>query len=102
MFHVSLGLFIGGKQVSQSPIKIRHLAFLLKSHPNKNLSQYVINGFRRGFDIGFRGVNSPGADYNCLSAHQNPNEVERAIDKEVSRGHTVGPFDSPPLPNFHI
>ena len=73
----------------------------LTNRPNKTLTEFLINGFRFGFDIGYRGPLTPGSTRNLLSAHSNPIPVTEALSKELVRGHTAGPFSSPPLPNFH-
>ena len=74
---------------------------LLESHPNKFLVDYIIDGLRNGFDIGFTGEFSPTSPKNLKSADQNKTLIQAAIDKEVSRGHTAGPFPSPPFPQTH-
>ena len=38
---------------------------------------------------------------NLLSARRNPEGVSEAIAKELSRGHTSGPFPFPPFPHTH-
>ena len=42
-----------------------------------------------------------GSTHNLLTAHSNPLPVTEALSKELVRGHTTGPFSSPPLPNLH-
>ena len=61
----------------------------------------MVNGFREGFDIGFVGPFSATRPRNLLSARSNPSSVSEAVLKEVSRGHTSGPFAEPPLTPFH-
>ena len=38
-----------------TPVNVEVLEFFLLQHPDRRLMAYVINGFRFGFDIGFRG-----------------------------------------------
>ena len=38
---------------------------------------------------------------NLLTARSNPSPVTEAIRKELSRGHTAGPFSQPPMSPFH-
>ena len=76
-----------------TPVNIDNLEFA--NHPNKTLTEFLINGFRFGFDIGYRGPLTPGSTRNLLSAHSNPLPVTEALSKELVRGHTAGPFSSP-------
>ena len=39
---------------------------------------------------------------NNKSARDNEDKVSEAIKKEVERGHTAGPFTSPPFPHCHV
>ena len=69
--------------------------------PDRDLVSFVISGFRCGFDIGFVGPPVSTRPRNLLSARPHPASVTEAIFKEVLRGHTAGPFLSPPLFPFH-
>ena len=60
-----------------------------------------MDGLRNGFDIGFTGSFTPTLPKNLKSADQNKILVQEAIDKEVTRGHTAGPFPTPPFPQTH-
>ena len=83
-------------------VDINTLAFYLRGHPDPQLVNYVLTGLRHGFDLGFNGNLTPVARNNNKSARENPTEVTKAIIKELSRGHTAGPFPSPPFPVNHI
>ena len=61
----------------------------------------LFNGFRFGFDIGYTGPFSATRPKNLLSAHSCPSPVSEAIYKEITHGHTSGPFAVPPLTPFH-
>ena len=84
-----------------SPINVDRLEALLSAHPDRELVSFVISGFRHGFDIGFVGPPVSTRPRNLLSARSHPTPVTEAILKEVRRGHTAGPFLSPPLLPFH-
>lgn len=84
-----------------TPINVDLLSRWLASYPNQAATQFLINGFQHGFDIGFSGLNQASQPNNLLSARNNPIATERAILKEVTRGHTAGPFHYPPFINFH-
>ena len=81
-----------------SPINVDILDSLLVDHPQQAIRQFLVSGFRVGFDIGFRGrfqVRN-ARPRNLRSALDNPEPVTEAIRKELERGHTSGPFPSPP------
>ena len=68
----------------------------LKNHTERLYSS--LNGFREGFDIGYRGNLSPGATSNLRSATLHHSNVSKAIKKELDRGHTSGPFQITTIP----
>ena len=78
------------------------LELFLREHPDKGLVRYVLTGLRTGFDIGFNGVLQPIFRNNNKSARDNPEGVTQAIQKEIARGHTAGPFPQPPFPTCHV
>ena len=84
-----------------SPININNLAEALTNYPNRNLANYLINGFIYGFDIGYSGNIVSSLPQNLLSARNNPAAVTSAINKELSRKHTSGPFRDPPFSCLH-
>ena len=84
-----------------SSVNVDLLVSLLSDHPDQELVSFVIDGFRHGFDIGFVGPPVSTRPRNLLSARAHPTPVTQAIFKEISRGHTSGPFLSPPLSPFH-
>ena len=93
---------IGGIPVTESPVNVRKLLQLSTNHEDPQLLQFLWNGFTHGFDIGFSGAITPGSSKNLQSARLHHEEVTEAINKEVSRGHTLGPFKSSPFDNLHI
>ena len=84
-----------------TPININNLAEALTNYPNRNLANYLINGFKNGFDIGYSGNIVSSLPQNLLSAHNNSAAVTAAINKELSRKHTSGPFRDPPFSCLH-
>ena len=90
-----------GRDRLYTPINVDRFHELLSGHPNYNLVEYVIHGLTEGFSLGFAGVLTHSAPRNLLSAYAHYDQVSKAIEAEVSRGHTVGPFTFPPLSNLH-
>ena len=82
-------------------INIELFEKLLENHPNPFLVTYIVDGLRNGFDIGFTGEFSATFPKNLKSADQNKILIQQAINKEISRGHTAGPFPNPPFQNTH-
>ena len=73
----------------------------LAQHPDRDLVEFILNGFTFGFDIGYCGSVTTGQSKNLQSARNNPQAVKESIQRELVRGHTSGPFDSPPYPVLH-
>ena len=85
-----------------TPVNIDLLEFYLTEHPNRRLVNYIVQGFKLGlFDIGFVGNILSTRPRNLLSSCRNQIPVSEAIKKELSRGHTSGPFPEPPFHPFH-
>ena len=86
-----------------SPINVEVLERYLSEFPCPGTREYLVNGFRHGFDIGFRGnFSDPNArPRNLKSARDNFAKVTEAVVKELNRGHTSGPFPFPPFPQTH-
>ena len=82
-------------------ININLFEYLLQKHPDQNLVKYIVNGLRNGFNIGFTGEFSATRPKNLKSADQDKILMQQAINKEITRGHTAGPFPYPPFPQTH-
>ena len=85
----------------RTPIRVPALAQLLAHHPDPDLVRFLIDGFSFGFSLGVHGTISLGCTPNLRSARDNPDAVSAAIVKEITRGHTHGPFPTPPFTHFH-
>ena len=86
------------KSLPSSPrcvLNIEYFEFLLNNHPNRLHVNYILDGLRAGFDIGFLGSSVTTHPKNLRSAYQFQPLLAAAIAKEIDRGHTVGPFDHP-------
>ena len=60
----------------------------------------VLDRLECGADIGYRGPPVSSSRPNNASARNLPEAVAEAIQREVSRGHTMGPFMAPPKSPF--
>ena len=85
----------------ESPIRANVLERMLLYHPDRGLADFLVNGFRHGFDIMYAGPLIESQTRNLRSAYIHKEKVLDAIDTEVLRGHTAGPFPYPPFPVTH-
>ena len=82
-------------------VNIKNIYSLLLDFPDRNIADYVVEGLTNGFDIGFRGIGSECRPKHLLSATQYRKRIKLAIEKELERGHTSGPFRNPPFEGLH-
>ena len=82
-------------------INVNYFELLLRSHSDRILVNYILDGLRAGFDIGYLGSSVASQPKNLRSAFQHRHLLATAVDKEVQRGHTAGPFSHPPFPITH-
>ena len=93
--------FFAFPQVSNpTPISVPRLALLLEGYPVE-MSAFLVNGFSYGFHIGFQSDPPSGPVRNNKSAFSQPDAVSSSILKELRRGHTAGPFKTPPFSSLH-
>ena len=85
-----------------TPINIPKLASYLHDHPHQPFVHHLLAGFSEGFKIGYTGPQAPQEFPNLPSAKDNPSVIDRNMLKEVSFGHTAGPFLFPPFANFQV
>ena len=77
------------------------LEMLLEEHPDRQAVQYVVQGFRIGFNLGLTCQPPPWPPCrNLREAHYKPHIAQAMIDEEVRKGHMAGPFAEPPFPNM--
>lgn len=89
--------FFPVKSLVTTPVKVDVLESLLTGHPNKTLVRFIVSGFRYGFKLGFQDNELKSCINNNKSSIEYETKVDEAILKELNRGHTVGPFASPPF-----
>ena len=76
-----------------SPIKLSNFKLQLTSHPDRRKADYVLNGLRFGFHLGFQPnlCKLKSAASNCPSANEHPSVIDECLNKEVSLGRVFGP-----------
>ena len=83
-----------------TPVKAGKLEALLTGYP-KDKAEFLVNSFKFGFPIGFKGDRLGQDAALSRSAKLNPEVVSEKIRKEVQAGRIAGPFDTKPFHNFH-
>ena len=77
-----------------TPLVIPAWELALQAHPDRAFAQYIIDGLRHGFRIGFNrgGGNLRSAPANMRSAQLHPGVISEYLSKELARGRMLGPF----------
>ena len=88
-----------------SPLIITTWERALAPHPDRAFAQYITEGLRQGFRVGFR-HSAPlrSATSNMESARQHRGIIGEYLGKELSLGRMLGPFPkgAQGLPQLHI
>ena len=84
-------------------MQAQQFSWELRLHPNRQKVDFVLDGIRHGFRLGFCSTQRlKPAKKNKPSADQHPSVIDEYLAHEVSRGRVAGPFDFPPLPNLQV
>ena len=82
-----------------TPVIVERLKTLLNNYDPK-LKKFLIEGFSTGFHIGCVGMRHTFISPNLRSAQDHPHIIVSKLEREIEAGRIVGPFSSPPFPNF--
>ena len=82
-------------QVNPSPLDWKVWQEHLGSHPDRDLTDYVIQGIRNGFRVGFDYAHhcTKRASSNMKSAMEHATVVKEYLAKECAEGRVLGPFN---------
>ena len=86
-----------------TPINVPELGKALKKHPNRCFVNYLITGLVQGFLAGL--IWLPKMSFFCKnlqSALKEPKVVDTLLEKEVTKGFMIGPFDKSPFSTTRI
>ena len=83
-----------------TPVKVANLSTELKHHPNQQFVTSLLHDLQWGCHVGYTSPCFARITPNLTSALLHPDTVSAALAKEVSNGHTAGPFQTPPIPNL--
>ena len=81
-----------------TPIGINNSASFLQDHPDPTAVNHL-TGFSQGFKMGYSGPRTPKEYSNFPCVNINPSITDKNMLKEVTLGHTAGPFRIPPFSN---
>ena len=71
----------------------------MRDHPDRELVDYVVDGYRNGFMLGMDREPDPRPPCrNSREVERNPHIAEQLINEEIEKGHILGPFDHEPFP----
>lgn len=84
-----------------TPINVYKLANYLTGY-DSDRDQFLLNGFRSGFNLEFEGKRGYQFSLNLKSALENKEVVNDKIFKELQAGRIQGPFSDPPIPSIKI
>ena len=75
----------------------------LINHPDKDFTDYLINGIRTGFDTGISILPCHSCECkNSLSCRKDPVKTTELIETELKKGYVIGPFHEPPFDTYRI
>ena len=88
-----------------TPLNWREWDRCLQSHPDQRFQQYLVEGIRDGFRVGFdyRHARALRSSRNNLpSVGEHPQVVNEYLAKECSEGRVLGPLDPGLFPQVHV
>jgi len=93
--------FVPIPAVPTTPINIERLAHELQSYTDRHTVNFLLNGLKNGFSLGCKISIHPCQPPNLQSALRLEAKVTAAFNKELTKKHISGPYNSPPFPNLH-
>lgn len=84
-----------------TPISFQRLQIFLTGY-NQNTLAFLIDGFISGFHLQFQGKRGFQNCQNLKSALDDPNNVQKKIDKEIKLKRILGPFKEKPFPHLKL
>ena len=75
----------------------------LSCHPDQQFRQYIVNGIRQGFRLGFDYAHViRSSSHNMPSTSEHPQVVSEYLAAECSHGRVVGPVNPMEFPQIHV
>ena len=93
----------GGINTIVTPLRVSEWEKLLLPHPDRQFVDYLLDGMKKGFRIGFNYLSKTRVTKrNMKSAYQHPEVVQQYIDNEVRLGRVRGPLQPEETARVHI
>ena len=83
-----------------TPLRYQHFEEELKTHTDPNWVKELLKGIDKGVSPGYHGPRCQRISRNLSSAFKHPQIIDEELSKEVRARRSVGPFDTPPIPNL--
>jgi hypothetical protein len=85
-----------------TPINVVKLLQLLSSYPNTTVAAELSYGFADGFRLMYTGPRRHVMSKNLVSATEFQSETLATLNKKVSSGRILGPFNNIPISTLHL
>ena len=90
-----------------TPLNLPGWELMLENHPDKQYVDFILNGIRDGFRLGFQRESDKDlvislARKNMKSADENPQVVRDYLEAELRRGTMLGPLSREEVPEVHL
>jgi hypothetical protein len=89
-------------KLANSPIIVANLKKKLEGYATINITNAteLLEGFSKGFKLGYTGPRVLKKSNNLISAKENIEEVHSKINAEIIKGRVGGPYVAPPFENM--
>src|ERR1700722_11381156 len=84
---------------SKSPFKLDFIRTKSAGAVPEDMRTEILHSIKTGFKSGYRGAGFYPRDFSSTFKPEDEEIAFAAMDKEVKKGHCVGPFDECPFPN---
>ena len=87
-----------------SPLNLAEWETHLTHHPDKTFVQYILQGIKYGFRVGYRykAHRCIRANSNHPSAREHPAIISTALSEEINKGRLIGPLNIRDFPYVQI
>lgn len=85
-----------------TPLNWREWDWELRDHPDQRFREYIVNGIRNGFHVGFDYTTAAccSSGKNLPSVREQSQIVGDYLAEECAQGRILGPFDPKSFPKF--
>jgi len=88
--------------LGKSPINTDLVIYCLKEYPKKDVVEELSDGLVNRFRLNYTGPRTFRESRNLISAYQYETQLKEKIEKEISLGRVMGPFDTLPISKLQI